>query len=1793
MSYLPVIKKQDNNVTLTMVSNPFDLSSRTVITTEAHAGQSLASFLEVNAPPREGQEWRVSVNGRVYEPGDLNEIQLKPGDYVSVCPALRGGEGGKNPFAILAGIALAVFSFGAVGPAVAAMFGGSAIAGQLAAGLTLMLGGQLISNAFAPKIEQERDEQSYRWGALQTVQSQGGVVPITYGTVRTAGQVLSQHISIEGDTTSADVDFVDSLKDYLRSRGSGEGGTPLGDMEMGDTQFPHLLLCGGEGPIDEFSDIRINDNPIGNFQDAVAWTRPGTNTQSAVTGFDEIYDDVYTQYTLEVGRNSGGELVADQPGEWSVQDMDGDVAEYLEIQIDMPTGLYRVKDNKNKSEWIELDAELKPAGGGSWAAWMTKKRIEASKTKPLTFIFRKAVNPNAGKYSVRMRMHAKGSVKIDRVTTTTWTRLSAIMKQPMTHPGKALVGVRIKATEQLSGGMPTVTWKQTRKHVLVYDKGEWVNKDARNPAWIIYDLCVRARQMSNEVVVFGEKPSRIDLPMFKAWAEWNDRELNNRPAMRMNLLVDEARQLWEWVNAVAASARGAVFLKGTKISCVWDQPYTNPAQLFTMGNIQAGSFGGEHLPIESRANAVEISFLNEARNYEQERITVYGDGFDAPEAGANPTAIQLTGITDFERAYREGMYRLNQNKYILRTVSFSADIDALPCQVGDVVLVQHDIPRWGQGGRVLSVSGGVLKLDRAVTFASGVSYQITIRRQDDSRITASVVNPGGEAGETDEIVVSSAPGVSPYDVFAIGEVGRTAKPFRVQRISRDGDMLATLTCTEYIEALYTEPDFIPIIDYSEDMDSVTNLAMSPSGYYGLNGSWVTELWAHWNYRGRKPLSYDVEWKRGDKGLWGERVSVSEPSAQCPLGDTTLLYSVRVRGVFGGLPPTDWAYAAYESSLLGSGIAPSAPANLSAAGWFGFARLSWENPPDVDLAYIEVWEAGEDNREKAVHIGQAAAPANGYTQLIASGATKWYWIRAVNHTGQKSDFNAPEGTPCVIAPESHEAYMDALLEANPYLRETIDGLGERIDPIETGLETIFNEDLPRITEIEIPEIKAVLLPDLLGRIKDAEAEIQDRITPAIERVSQGVLRLADESDRARDVFRWAGIEVDEEEGRVVIRAVEDLKTETGYQLTDVEQRIDAQEANINLRATRTYVDELAASLISSVIVAQEWKFSGSLNGWTAENAELEALPASMKYSVTEENPSMTSPDAEIDGETNNIIGIQFRRDAGTSPVKCRIQYKTAEHGYSDSHMKRVDVLGSASVFRSVQVDMHGLDAGGDDWKNSTVTGIRICLGQTAGEEYEISLVNAGQSSLSDVALQNLQMRITQAEVNIDGANAVISLKADQTTIDSLTRRLDSAEITIDALGNSISLKANRTELTPLESRISSAEIEIDALGGKISQQVLDYQGTLEQIDRLAEADLEGSLSEAEGEDRRRVKLVLARQELTARIEETNKAIAEYNLALTAMIEGNRADYSQKITAVVSDLEAEATRREILAAQVGSNTAAIQYEEKTRADADNAAAERATTLEAKVGSASDGANPSGSIYARLKEEASVRIDKDSVLEAKYGVRLDVNDRITGFVINNKETQGNKEGNFIIMADKFAVVPAGSASTTGSLIFDTVSGTLNLKNVNVDWGLIKNAKIDGAYIKTASIDTLRLANRAVTIPEGINANCDDWLDGVTLAYRKLVYDRNVSSPKLAELTLSELEVGKPIWLDMTLGLYTVNTPSEIVVSAATPEMFAEHQYVVCYGQVGSRGPLDGIRRYAIVSAAGIYYAQSRNFK
>jgi hypothetical protein len=166
---------------------------------------------------------------------------------------------------------------------------------------------------------------------------------------------------------------------------------------------------------------------------------------------------------------------------------------------------------------------------------------------------------------------------------------------------------------------------------------------------------------------------------------------------------------------------------------------------------------------------------------------------------------------------------------------------------------------------------------------------------------------------------------------------------------------------------------------------------------------------------------------------------------------------------------------------------------------------------------------------------------------------------------------------------------------------------------------------------------------------------------------------------------------------------------------------------------------------------------------------------------------------------------------------------------------------------------------------------------------------------------------------------------------------------------------------------------------------------------------------------------------------------------------------------------------LAAADSTNAANITSEQTARISGDNALSSSISTVSATV----DGHTTS--ISTNASAIATTEGDVTS-LEAKYGVTLNVNGYITGFIQNNSGSSGE----FVILADKFAVVhPSGDAGETEYVPFQIVSGKVRFNsNVEIDGNLMVSGTINGSSLINGTIGSTQIGANAITTTQ-LNAD------------------------------------------------------------------------------------------------------------
>ena len=194
------------------------------------------------------------------------------------------------------------------------------------------------------------------------------------------------------------------------------------------------------------------------------------------------------------------------------------------------------------------------------------------------------------------------------------------------------------------------------------------------------------------------------------------------------------------------------------------------------------------------------------------------------------------------------------------------------------------------------------------------------------------------------------------------------------------------------------------IESAVTTDDVYNLILEDIGAFNADGTWVPVIKASWqNPSDYTPKEINVRYRYQGTEAWTLVLNTTSTLTSANLTNLTTGENVEVwvncKRPNGTHTPGDVAVIAVGADTT----APSAPTGLSATGWFGNINLNWANPTDPDLSHIEIWENSVDDRDTAVKIAEVKGTF--YQRYLGSFVVRYYWVRAVDKTGNISGWNA--------------------------------------------------------------------------------------------------------------------------------------------------------------------------------------------------------------------------------------------------------------------------------------------------------------------------------------------------------------------------------------------------------------------------------------------------------------------------------------------------------------------------------------------------------------------------------------------------------------------------------------------------------------------------------------------------------------------------------------------------------------------------------------------------------------------
>ncbi|BCS54047.1 hypothetical protein GSVR_23550 [Geobacter sp. SVR] len=479
--------------------------------------------------------------------------------------------------------------------------------------------------------------------------------------------------------------------------------------------------------------------------------------------------------------------------------------------------------------------------------------------------------------------------------------LTEINYAQIAYNNTALLGVKIRATDQLSGQPPTITTLVKGTKIAIPSNMEGVERynadgsynaagiqaayaagwtDGKltwdevshtgtkywsdNPVWCLYDLLTNRRYGLGQYYPINPDKLGLMQAQFYLMAKYCDEPVEYidstgatdvvkyRPRFALNIVLDQTKSAAEWVSQICTCMRAVPFYSEGIFWIDIDRPKL-PTQIFNMSNIKDYSQAGTSY--RQIPNCMEVQYINPLQNYEIDSFRLESKELqNNPQLEERTKALMLVGVTNFDQAKALTKFTLLAAQNRAKMVTFKAGSDVIRSMVTDVIGIQHDVPQNGYGGKVVAVEeDGTVTLSEPVTFDSLMSYYITL--SDAAAVSETVqIYPteyGVPCSTISPISVTSNTGepyvANPGNNYIIGIASNSVALYRIASLKRDQDAMCEVTAVDYYEDLYTAADstkdmgILVIPNYSLLQNplrsSVTGVTASPKIYQDSTGSW--------------------------------------------------------------------------------------------------------------------------------------------------------------------------------------------------------------------------------------------------------------------------------------------------------------------------------------------------------------------------------------------------------------------------------------------------------------------------------------------------------------------------------------------------------------------------------------------------------------------------------------------------------------------------------------------------------------------------------------------------------------------------------------------------------------------------------------------------------------------------------------------------------------------------------------------------------------------------------------------
>jgi predicted phage tail protein/sulfur carrier protein ThiS len=754
----------------------------------------------------------IYINGEWLEGADWQQHECQDGDVIEITHTIEGG------------VLTFIFTFG----------------------------GLLDFSVDPPEAETESTEEIV-WDGPKTNTKQGVVMPVVYGTHGVGGTYINFNIWSDGEDNYADmlVALCEGEISGIRNEADDGNAAIPSTLEDVDTATPH---------------IRLNEQFISDYDEASWAGRSGTNLQTSIQGFRNLQTLYDYAYDVPAERDSPG-------GKWTLlYTTNADIDQFdLKMQADQ---LYNYnKKGKMRSNGLRYRVRHSVTGQDTWTydppvsgtvdnsdSWHKVSGKSQSATK-----VNLTVDVGArDRYDVQIQRYTPATNADDAKNPFKVMQLTEIVSEDLAYPNTAVLAIRVKATDQISGSFPEILttvqgskvrvpdldggggvefeeyyWTGTGNNFAELDGGgtetwdgaSYIDQYTSNPAYCMRDFLINTRFGVGDAITDADLDNTaIDNAAKRCWQKDTESGIHKS---ELHIVLDGKSSPSDHLSQMALVSRIYVFWSGgfIKLKYLEDE---DPVQLITMGNILEGKFSTTYISQTSIPNILAVTFADKADNFKSATRELVDEAEWALNKPQRKKTLSLKGVTTTSQALREAKYHLNRARWRRRVVSLTTTVESLHCEPGDIVAVQHDVPQWGWGGRALTNSTSTtINLDQEVpanVVGDPTAYDIkVIHAEDDSIETFDILSVSGK-----EVTIDGNWDTTPAedDSYIIGVTDASIKEYRVTDMTVNEDDSIRMKLEEHLAAIYSDTGYVVSDDEASELPNpaafpppITNLTL--------------------------------------------------------------------------------------------------------------------------------------------------------------------------------------------------------------------------------------------------------------------------------------------------------------------------------------------------------------------------------------------------------------------------------------------------------------------------------------------------------------------------------------------------------------------------------------------------------------------------------------------------------------------------------------------------------------------------------------------------------------------------------------------------------------------------------------------------------------------------------------------------------------------------------------------------------------------------------------------------------